>query len=64
MRTVISLLMAGLCWPLSVAGQTVARTAPSTAKAGDVLFTGQVRKILSESCIRCHNSDQKKGGST
>jgi len=62
MRTVISLLMAALCWPLSVAGQTVARTAPSTAKAGEVLFTGQVRKILSESCIRCHNPDQKKGG--
>jgi mono/diheme cytochrome c family protein len=62
MRTVISLLMAGLCWPLWVAGQTVARTAPSTATAGEVLFTGQVRKILSEACIRCHNADQKKGG--
>ena len=37
-------------------------TAPSTATAGEVLFTGQVRKILSESCIRCHNPDQKKGG--
>ena len=21
-----------------------------------------VRKILSESCVRCHNADQKKGG--
>ena len=62
MRTAISLLMAGLCWPLSVAGQTAARTAASTATAGDVLFTGQVRKILSESCIRCHNANQKKGG--
>ena len=38
------------------------RSTPATGDRGRALFQGQVRKILSETCVRCHNPDQKKGG--
>ena len=38
------------------------RSTPGTGDRGRALFQGQVRKLLSETCVRCHNPDQKKGG--
>lgn len=35
---------------------------PASSPKGDAAGFEPVRKILSESCVRCHNADQKKGG--
>jgi mono/diheme cytochrome c family protein len=35
---------------------------PTSSKQGEAARFGQIQKILSETCIRCHNPDQKKGG--
>ena len=59
MRWQIGLAILSLGWPLTAAGQPASTPA---SKSGEGLFSGQVRKILSETCVRCHNADQKKGG--
>src|SRR4051812_3967335 len=59
MRWQFGLAILSLGWPLTAAGQP----APNRAsKSGEALFAGQVRKIFSNTCVRCHNADQKKGG--
>src|SRR3954454_15225361 len=55
MRWQIGLAILWFGWPLRAAEQ------PSS-KSGEALFSGPVRKILSNTCVRCHNADQKKGG--
>ena len=63
MRAVISLLMAGLL--LALVGCRANRCEDGAARPprqARCCSPGQVRKILSESCIRCHNAAQKKGG--
>jgi mono/diheme cytochrome c family protein len=59
MRWQIGLAILGLGGCVAAAGQPAPQVA---SKSGEALFAGQVRKILSNTCVRCHNADQKKGG--
>jgi mono/diheme cytochrome c family protein len=59
MRWQIGLAILGLGWTAEAVGQAVPQAVSTT---GEALFAGQVRKVLSNTCVRCHNPDQKKGG--
>jgi mono/diheme cytochrome c family protein len=59
MRWHVGLAILGLGWTADAAGQAAPQAA---SKTGEALFAGPIRKILSNTCIRCHNADQKKGG--
>src|SRR3954467_14964546 len=61
MRLVIGPLLVAFCWPLAAGGPDAAKTA-STLQPGETRAGGLVQQILSNTCVRCHNADQKKGG--
>ncbi|MGC8639014.1 MAG: DUF1553 domain-containing protein [Isosphaeraceae bacterium] len=56
MRYPICLIVLAFCVTSATANE------PAPAPKGDAARFEPVRKILSESCVRCHNADQKKGG--
>jgi mono/diheme cytochrome c family protein len=60
MRGVIGLALVALFWPSGAAAENPAHSASSKEEVASRFST--VRKLLSETCIRCHNPDQKKGG--
>jgi mono/diheme cytochrome c family protein len=56
----LSLLVLGVCGPVACGQPTKAPR--DAAVSGEALFSGSVRRILANTCVRCHNADQKKGG--
>jgi mono/diheme cytochrome c family protein len=59
MKSPAWLAILAMGWPLAAVGQGVPLARSSQ---GETLFRDQVRKVLSETCVRCHNPDQRKGG--
>jgi mono/diheme cytochrome c family protein len=60
MRWLIVLSLVACSGGLTAAAEDARRSA--TSKPGESSRFDAVRAILSESCIRCHNANQKKGG--
>jgi mono/diheme cytochrome c family protein len=62
MKRSAGLAIFAMLWPLAASGQGVSQAAPGQSGRGQALFRGRVRRVLAETCVGCHNPDQKKGG--